>query len=307
MNERVRVLARERAAKRARRLPGRAAPRARRSRRGGGRRRVRVLPAELSVAQLARRAAAAHLVDVGADERARAADIRFTTHRRARRQGLLWSKSSQVVLPLPAPSKVLASSSSRAALAHHKLEWMRPAACAITAAPWPSRNACDARRRSAAKVPEIPLEQGQAQAPCAAAAAAFNTPANRKRLWLAAHQGHAAAAIDLAVRGADVNYRHPDCRGCAHCMSRPGTGTTRSSRAARRRRRQGPRDKRRHHPSECRGRPRAARSCARCSTPASTRTSGRATASPRCASRPRTGTTRSCARCSTPAPTRTSR
>ena len=49
---------------------------------------------------------------------------------------------------------------------------------------------------------------------CIAAAAAFNTPANRERLWQAAYQGHAAAALDLAVRGADVNYRDSDYRGC---------------------------------------------------------------------------------------------
>ena len=48
---------------------------------------------------------------------------------------------------------------------------------------------------------------------CAAAAAAFNTPANRERLWQAVYHGHAAAARDLAVRGADVNYRHPVNRG----------------------------------------------------------------------------------------------
>ena len=59
---------------------------------------------------------------------------------------------------------------------------------------------------------------------CAAAAAAFNTPANRKRLWLAAHQGHAAAALDLAVRGADVNYRHPDYRGCTPLYVAAGNG-----------------------------------------------------------------------------------
>ena len=59
---------------------------------------------------------------------------------------------------------------------------------------------------------------------CAAAAAAFNTPANRKRLWLAAHQGHAAAALDLAVRGADVNYRHPDNRGRTPLYVAAGNG-----------------------------------------------------------------------------------
>ena len=48
---------------------------------------------------------------------------------------------------------------------------------------------------------------------CIAAAAAFNTPVNRERLWLAAYDGRAAAARDLAVRGADVNYPHPDHNG----------------------------------------------------------------------------------------------
>ena len=49
----------------------------------------------------------------------------------------------------------------------------------------------------------------------------------------------------------------------------------------------------------------ARRSCARCSTPAPTRTTRTTTAAPRCTL---TGTgNRSCARCSTPAPTRTSR
>ena len=41
---------------------------------------------------------------------------------------------------------------------------------------------------------------------CIAAAAAFNTPANREQLWLAAFHGRAAAARDLVARGADANY-----------------------------------------------------------------------------------------------------
>ena len=36
---------------------------------------------------------------------------------------------------------------------------------------------------------------------------AFNTPGNRKRLSMAAFHGDAAAALDLTVRGADVNCR----------------------------------------------------------------------------------------------------
>ena len=40
---------------------------------------------------------------------------------------------------------------------------------------------------------------------------AFNTPGNRKRLSMAAFHGDAAAALDLTVRGADV-----DCRETQH-------------------------------------------------------------------------------------------
>ena len=39
--------------------------------------------------------------------------------------------------------------------------------------------------------------------------AAFNTPANRQKLWFAAFSGDEAAARDLTARGADVNYREP--------------------------------------------------------------------------------------------------
>ena len=59
---------------------------------------------------------------------------------------------------------------------------------------------------------------------CAAAAAAFNTPANRERLWQAVYHGHAAAARDLAVRGADVNYQHPDHHSATVLLLAAGNG-----------------------------------------------------------------------------------
>ena len=50
----------------------------------------------------------------------------------------------------------------------------------------------------------------------AAERAAFNTPSNGSRLWEAVRRGDQAAALDLALRGADVNYRREkSSKGCS--------------------------------------------------------------------------------------------